>query len=121
MPRRRCGIGCSIPITDADVASMGVSEAQTHGRCGIRYVRIDIRARDRSRDPARRPVLFAIRRSAARACGIWRIVAGTSGFQARQPATSQRVTARSRTPHRKPYAALTSAGRRPIDGHIVQS
>ena len=42
------------------------------------------------------------RRSAASACGICRNVGGRTGFQARQPATSQRDTLRSSGPQDRP-------------------
>ena len=57
------------------------------------------RRRLRRRLAARPP---AIRRSAAIALGIWRKDAGSSGRQARKPATSQADTIRSRAPHGRP-------------------
>ena len=49
-----------------------------------------------------RPDYPRIRRSAASAFGIWRNDAGRIGRHARQPATSQADTSRSRTPQRRP-------------------
>ena len=52
---------------------------------------------------------------------MWRNDRGRSGRHARQPATSQAETSRSRGPHTSPYSSRTDAGNSPTDGHSVHA